>query len=124
MQFKLIFQQVGYDKDGKIEYAIIDVFQDSGCSHNESPMPIFEAFFASCYGTKGYKIGANEILTDKASNGPIRGPGMKILKYYDGLCLKIKIDLTKLKQVPLRESHSTTRSWRELLRNCKKILWK
>jgi xanthine dehydrogenase molybdopterin-binding subunit B len=69
------FQKVGYDSDGKIEYAIIEVVQDSGCSHNESPMPIFEAFFSSCYGTKGYKIAGNEILTDKASNGPVRGPG-------------------------------------------------
>jgi hypothetical protein len=43
-------------------------------------MPIFEAFFASCYGTKGYKIAGNEILTDKASNGPVRGPGKLILK--------------------------------------------
>jgi len=66
---------VGFDKDGKIEYAIIDVFQDCGCSLNESPMPIFEAFFNSCYGTKGYKIAGHEILTNKASNGPIRGPG-------------------------------------------------
>ncbi|CAB3359543.1 Hypothetical predicted protein [Cloeon dipterum] len=88
--------EVGFDNAGKIEYVTMHVIQDSGCSRNESPMGIFVAFFESCYGSEGYKIQPQEVLTNKASNGPIRGPGpIEGIAFHDEIMERIAKHLKK-----------------------------
>ncbi|XP_059474105.1 xanthine dehydrogenase/oxidase-like isoform X2 [Neocloeon triangulifer] len=88
--------EVGFDNSGKIEYAIINIYQDSGCSRNESPMGIFNAFFTSCYSLEGYKIQPHEIITNKASNGPVRGPGpIEGIAFHDEIMERIAKTLKK-----------------------------
>ncbi|XP_050344182.1 uncharacterized protein LOC126769434 [Nymphalis io] len=66
--------EVGVNEDGLIQYLKNTFYQDCGYSFNEMIAERTVKHFNSCYESKSWKIEANSIITDNASNTYCRSP--------------------------------------------------
>ncbi|XP_026494618.2 uncharacterized protein LOC113399655 [Vanessa tameamea] len=66
--------EVGVNEDGLIQYLKNTFYQDCGYSFNEIISETTIKHFYSCYESKRWKIEANSIITDTASNTYCRSP--------------------------------------------------
>ncbi|XP_075976749.1 xanthine dehydrogenase-like [Anticarsia gemmatalis] len=77
--------EVGVNDEGEIQYLKNIIYQENGCSWNESMGYTTVNHFRNCYDTKRWYIEANAVMTDTASNTWCRAPssteGVAMIEY-------------------------------------------
>ncbi|PZC82143.1 hypothetical protein B5X24_HaOG210951 [Helicoverpa armigera] len=66
--------EIGVNAQGEIQYLKNTVYQDGGCSYNETLTMITIQHFYNCYNHKRWYVSTNSVLTDKPSNTWCRAP--------------------------------------------------
>lgn len=74
-----VFEKVGVDEKGEIQYMDAVFYVNDGHSGNENENPYVTSSMPNCYDSRRWKVASFGVITDAPSNTFMRAPGKQFM---------------------------------------------